>query len=272
MTSFSAEVKRARPALGTLVTLQFHSVTESEVEACVQGAFQLIEQLEGQLSKFRETSDVARINAAALLEEIPVGQAFCATLSLAEDLWRESQGAFNPFAGMDFSGGFPIECQAGLAKKLNSCELDLSGIAKGYVVDRVVDWISGCAPQLSGVLNAGGDLRFFNCTDRQAQIRISGRELLREIQLSCSALATSSFSEMLGDTKSSTRYHQAPRKGLKQTFTLAALHDCCALADGLTKVGWFASPEITQQVVQHFSGAILILDEQGDMHEKFVVS
>src|SRR6185437_8323122 len=64
-----------------------------------------------------------------------------------------------------------IELSSGYFRPIRAGRLDLSGIAKGYIVDKTVEWILSRTDSndgsidgsvVDGSINAGGDIRFFN--------------------------------------------------------------------------------------------------------------
>jgi thiamine biosynthesis lipoprotein len=245
---------------------------ERDIDAILAQAFELCEDLEGKFSKFREASDVSRINQATLEREIPVSREFFELITLATDVWRISDGAFNPF-GDAGAGELPLRIREDrasvFAAKTRECTLDLSGIAKGFVVDKISAFILSKLPGVSGVLNAGGDLLFLNTCERQAEVRLAHGTEARALVIDDNALATSALSEYLHNATSSTVYTQTPRAGLNEDNVVSAIAPSCAIADALTKVGWFASEASALTCAEKFSAKILILDRSGAITQSF---
>jgi len=129
---------------------------------CAQ-AFEDLDQLERELSRFIPSSDISRINALAPEENTPIGLAAFDCLSLAKDLFTETAGTFDISIGplfqiwRDEDGEelHPTEeeiaaaksaigmdkllldqdsMRAGVTSQLN---LDLGGIGKGYALDQI---------------------------------------------------------------------------------------------------------------------------------------
>src|SRR5262249_37800440 len=111
--------------------------------AVVNDVFELASGLEARFSKFDPDSEVSRFNRGQCDS---FSSEFEELLSFACSLERLSGGAFTPF----FDG-----------------QLDLSGVAKGYIVDKVCDFLREHLPDASGSVNAGGDVRFFNSAKRE---------------------------------------------------------------------------------------------------------
>ena len=143
-------------------------------------AFALIDQLEGRLSFYRESSDVTRINRAPAGAEISVSPETLACLALAAEAARQTGGAFDAFNGRaaiaaknqqiplylvdapgpqdgDLPGAVvSLHPEAGLVKKLRAGPwLDLGALGKGYALDQaalvLAEW-----ELTTGCLIAGG--------------------------------------------------------------------------------------------------------------------
>jgi thiamine biosynthesis lipoprotein len=229
-------IRRARPALGTIVELGAR-VPEGAVataKAALDDAWRVLAGVERTLSAFDAQSDVGRFNAA------PSGAAFgladdaAAVLGAAADLFRTSDGLFDVTQGTgpsdwmlaDVGGATHIHKRSALVR------LDLGGIGKGYAVDRAFEALA--APLLRARedaacwVNAGGDLRV-GAVDVPVFLREEeGGGAWPWLVLRDGALATSSFgphsrARLAGASASEARHVSvaAPR---------------CMWSDALTKV------------------------------------
>lgn len=161
--------ERSEVHMGTTCTLIFYADSEAAANQGAQAAFSRIKQLDHQLSNYRETSEISQLarksNTAhkhGHLAPIPVASDLWQVLLASQELSRTSDGAFDVTVG-------PLtrqwrrarrrkqlppsaDLQAALAavgyKKLlldssgqsamlttPNMEIDLGGIAKGYVAD-----------------------------------------------------------------------------------------------------------------------------------------
>jgi thiamine biosynthesis lipoprotein len=79
----------------------FMIVTDDEAEAsgAAGSAFRDIDQLENELSRFKAYSDISRLGHLHAGETMSVGLAAWDCLSLAKDVWAETQGAFDVAIG-----------------------------------------------------------------------------------------------------------------------------------------------------------------------------
>jgi thiamine biosynthesis lipoprotein len=252
-------VKRVKPLLGTFVSVSLDGTPESDF--AITHAFSVASELEHVFSKFREDSQLNRVNNAPVGEDVVVHPVFAELLTQALEFYEASGGAFDPFGGAGFAE-LPIVFEDNFVRKLKPCRIDLTGIAKGFAVDKMVEALS----TVSGLVNAGGDLRFFNHAERWADLRFGNQT--RRLQMNTDALATTSMSEAQGNPMSATTYFLKPRAGLKMDQTVSALAITCAYADALCKVAWFAPIETARECAARFQGRLLFFDADGELTEE----
>ena len=129
-------------------------------------AFDHLDNLEAQLTVYRDTSEVSRLNRIAAYGPVPVEAGLFDLLSLAARFHAETNGAFDVTAGMlikawgFFKGPRRVPSESERAEalsrvgtqfvELNSeaqtvrylrpgLEINLGGIGKGYALDRVAE-------------------------------------------------------------------------------------------------------------------------------------
>ncbi len=100
-----------------------------------QAAFDLVDRLERELSRFIANSDVARINRLAAGESARVGASTLECLAIARHVFDLTGGAFDASIGTGLPSLEldPDDCVV-RAKKAG-VRVDLGGIGKGYAVD-----------------------------------------------------------------------------------------------------------------------------------------
>src|SRR4051812_9890592 len=94
----SPTLRRARPLLGTLVSLQLDDPTKDS-QALLQAseaAFDAIAQIHSCMSAHAAGSDLARLARARAGERVPVNPHTAAVLRLAQTWFATSAGAFDP--------------------------------------------------------------------------------------------------------------------------------------------------------------------------------
>jgi thiamine biosynthesis lipoprotein len=170
-------VRRARPALGTLVELGAVAPAglaaaerDAWASAALAPAWRGLGEVERALSAFVQDGDVGRFNAAPAGAAVPVGRDAARVLAAAAALARGSDGAFDPTLGTGPTRWRLERRGAGglLHKGAAAVRLDLGGIGKGYAVDRCLALLRAGlrragAPGACWV-NAGGDLRVHGVT------------------------------------------------------------------------------------------------------------
>lgn len=153
-------------AMATTFEVMIADEDRKFAEGAAFAAFQEIDRLERELSRFLPNSDIARINNLPAKGSVRIGLDAFQCLQLSTQYWRETKGAF------DVTLGALVDCWVGKDKALlnptpsevmqardrsgmNLLELDestlsvrvhdsvprvdLGAIGKGYTVDRAVD-------------------------------------------------------------------------------------------------------------------------------------
>ncbi len=256
---------RARPLLGTFFTVP--------AEPDADHAFAEAERLEKIFSRFQESSCVSAFNRCAPGEVMPAGPEFRELVALALAIWRESKGAFNPF----FPMRLPVECDPvqvhadGGVLKLAACRLDLNGIAKGYIADRVA--LEFKSLRRPARIDAGGDICFLNPpAGNQVQLRVGApeRPVMRTLMTQARAVATSqAAATALPGRSSQTRYAAQFRAPLTVQHTATVLASSCAVADALTKVALFGEPADIHRCCERFQAQVLLFDAEGELVESY---
>jgi thiamine biosynthesis lipoprotein len=158
-------VRFARRAMATGFEIALLLATPDAAPAA-EDALNLIDRLEAQLTVYRDTSEVSRINQYAALAPLPVEPRLFALLSLAARIHADTQGAYDIAVGALIkawgffrrAGRVPSEVER--AEVLTRCgmrhvvleagqrtvryltrgvEINLGSIGKGYALDRVAE-------------------------------------------------------------------------------------------------------------------------------------
>lgn len=232
-------------ALGTRIVL---TVYGDEYYPLLSQTMQLIDGYEDRLTVNRPVSEVMSVNQAAGKVPKLVSQSTYDLIKLAVRYSRENFG-FNALIGplvklwkIGFAGA-NVPSDAAIKERLKltdpyqvlldddnrtvfleqaGMELDLGGIAKGYIADRIRDfWLANEVP--AGIINLGGNLLFVGKsprrTDGQWIIGVQdpqlkrGQDMETVRQPACSAVTSGIYERFL--VKNGKRYHHLldPRTG-----------------------------------------------------------
>ena len=215
-----------RPLLGTFFEISIDITSTGDHTAATSAAFQKGEELQKIFNLKDPDSEICRYNQNPQLQTSAV---FSEILNKAAEFSRISKNSFSPF---------------------QSGHTDLNGIAKGYIVDQMVKCFDSNA---SGVINGGGDLRFFNSENREVSLRGAG---LRVFNSPYNAVASSSLNLQV---HSSTHYNQTGH------WSATAFANDCMTADALTKVGLFANSEVAEACSLFYNAQIMTFDSKGEL-------
>lgn len=171
--------------LGTVVSVELAAPPPAAGELILEPLWAEASRLETVFSRYQPESELNRINRAAAGKWVKVGPEMIEVLKLSRRFAELSGGAFDVTVGplMELWGFFPLregvvpeEAEIEAARELvdwrsvevcreresvrlhrPGMELDLGGVAKGYIVDRLVDFLKDRGVT-DALVNAGGDL------------------------------------------------------------------------------------------------------------------
>jgi thiamine biosynthesis lipoprotein len=168
-----------RPLLGTTVVIRVHGLGETDVHRAIDEAFAEIALIHRLMSFQDRDSDISRLNREASERTQDVHPATYEVLHWAREIAEASEGCFDiTVAGRLVDWGIlpapasrhPPDAQA-CWRDIELGEdysvrfrrplfIDVSGIAKGYAVDRAIEKLQSRG-MTQACVNAGGDLRVY---------------------------------------------------------------------------------------------------------------
>lgn len=246
-------------------------------------AFTEIKRIEGLLSRYKEESEVSRLNK---LGELKVSPDTLYVLREAEKFWKASDGAFDVTVGplMDLWGftdkkyKLPDKSKIEEALKLigfakiiideknnvvkftvQGVRLDLGAIAKGYAVDCAIKKIKQAGIN-SCLINAGGDIYClgdkFGRPWRVAVKNPRGNGYSGYLQLKDKAVATSGNYEQYFNNKGKRYCHIFnPRTGYpvdSDVVSVTVIAPDCLTADALATSTFILGKEKGLKLVRNF--------------------
>lgn len=260
------------------------SITAYGAEAGqIEHAFRMCAEYERLFSRTAEGSDVWRLNHAEG-SEITVDGETAQLLGIARSVSEASGGAFDITAAAcselwDFENAvFPDERELAEAVRLadytavelsgtrvritNGGSIDLGGIAKGYIADRLAEYFA--AEGLAAIVNIGGDIAFSEKNPQGRPWRIGIRDISDKTKNACyvntdMAVVTSGVYER-GFTYEGKRYHHIlnPDTGFPAQSGIASatvLAGTAAEADALSTACIVLGAEDGLKLIDDYEGA-----------------
>jgi len=213
-------VERARPLLGTVVSIRIDEGSHGAPYGAIDAAFERVALVHRLMSFQDPGSELSRLNRHAVRSPLTVHAHTYRVLRWSLAIAAASNGRFDVSAthrrGAATSSWNDLELQPPCRVRYRRpLRVDLSGIAKGYAVDLAIMQLRALGVQRA-VVNAGGDLRVLGAQRERVGLRVQGASAqLALLELSDAAVASSD-----GPTGS----------------TVSVLARRCMLADALTKV------------------------------------
>lgn len=256
---------RARPLLGTLVSVRATFADEQAAAPALEAAFAEIATIHRLMSFHDADSDLSRLNGQT--GAVDVDERTAAVLQFALTLARETGGAVDPTIGSlaVHKGGLPrprspdpdpdaswrdLDLQGRTVSCSRRLWVDLGGIAKGFAVDRAVELLQAHGAR-QGCVNAGGDLRIFGPEEEPVALRVSDPVHVAVLTVQEGAAASS------GGLPREQTAHFDPRTGAcidPGLFVCVTAPDCMT-ADALTKAVLVLRGEAGPVLARHGASA-----------------
>ncbi len=297
-------VRESRPAMGTVLSLELETTGPGRAGRIREKFWAEAERLEDIFNRYDPESELSRLNREAPAGPVAVSREMFEVLSRAVEISRLTDGAFDVTVGplVEAWGFFPdregrlpgpeeveaarsrvgwenisLDRESRTVRYLHpGLEIDLGGLAKGYVVDRLADLLAG-EGVTGALINAGGDIY---CLGRHPEgrgwrigiehPRIEG-EVLAVLELADRAVATS------GDYRNyfihlDRRYSHIldprtggpARTGVMESTVLAP---DCLTADGLATALFVLGPERGLEIIESGEDweGLLVVDREGEI-------
>lgn len=254
----------------------------------INKAFEAMKQIDS-LASFSGTGDIARINNGENInpsphilkmvdEGIRIGNlthgAFDISIRPLMEVWGDFKTEKIP-KDQDIKRALKLVNYKNIKinnknLKLNpGMKLDLSGIAKGYAVDRAIETLKAAGVK-AALVNAGGDIRVIG--NRNWKIGIKnprGPGIVKTLPLKNESVATSGDYEKYF-IKDRIRYHHIldPKTGYpaRECASVTILTDKCSFADGLATGVFILGPEKGTALLKSLGiKGIIIQEKQGKL-------
>jgi thiamine biosynthesis lipoprotein len=148
-------------AMATFFEITVDGHPEAYARQAAGAAFRELDRLEGELSRFVESSDIARANRLTAGEAITIGDDALQCLLLAAALSQSTVRAFDPSyesesQPADGAPPFTLDPDSHvLTSRVPRLHLDLGAVGKGYALDRLAGVLTEWGVD-AAMLNSGG--------------------------------------------------------------------------------------------------------------------
>ena len=188
-------------AMATFFEVAIGGHDEAYARQAAGEAFRELDRLEGELSRFVESSDIARANRLPEGGSIVIGDDTLGCLLVAAGVAESTGNAFDAAYGSERAGGaapcspaFTLDPAAHvLTSRSARLRLDLGAVGKGYALDRLAEVLEDWG-LMSACLNSGGStaLALDPPTDAAGwAVGLGEGDARRELRLSRTALSGS---------------------------------------------------------------------------------
>ncbi|WP_445147014.1 FAD:protein FMN transferase [Dyella sp. Tek66A03] len=274
-------IERARPLLGTTVSIRVDCATEEDAHRAIDAAFAAVSRVHALMSFHEAGSDLSRLHSAPPGERVIVDAQTAYVLGEALALAEMTDGAFDVTVAAELVAWGLLPAPSGQAMpSVGACWkdialdegcgvrlrrplwIDLGGIAKGYAVDRAIDALQSHDVQHACV-NAGGDLRTLG--DGPHFVAIASDEVEPShravLEIGEASVATSS-GRAFQATGTGPHVNGKRRTGMGLTASVTVVAAHCMHADALTKVV-MAMGERSVDILGQFNAVAHVQDATG---------
>ena len=250
------------PHMGTLVRIKLYAADRDQAKAAFRAAFDRIAELDRALSDYREDSELNRLCRAPAGNPVKISADLYLVLSSAQDLARDSNGAFDVTQGAVIrlwrearktrtlpdpaalheasqrSGWRKVHLKStGQTATLDSAnmQLDLGGIAKGYAADEALGVLRRMGIE-SAMIAMSGDIAVSHAPPGERGWKIRLDPFDRVVELADAAVSTSGDAEQffeLGGKRYSHIIDPATATALTNGATASVIAGYGIEADGL---------------------------------------
>lgn len=286
MQSCSPVIERSRALLGTFVSIRVEGLTPATIKI-IDHCFAEIGEIHRLMSFQEYGSDISRLNRQAHQGPVRVDVRTYDVLRHAAEISQRSGGVFDvtvapqlvraqlqqppPFAPVPD----PDATWTDVALLPDLCVrfarplwIDVSGIAKGYAVDRVMEILSTVAVTQVCV-NAGGDLGVRGPRSERVRldVDIAHDTVIPFVELKDGSMASSGTRPSGAGSRPIVAVHidGASRCSAPLRF-VSVVASSCIVADALTKVVMALGTE-SRAALRHFSARALMSDGATDWRE-----
>lgn len=277
-------IKRCRPLLGTFVEVNLTAKTsEKALIHWSNIAFDEIERIHQTLSFHQLDSELSALNIALITApnaQFTMSADLQNVVTFAQQVFEQSNGYYDisiaaPLVAskhlpahlfadkaalleQQFGCFADVNLEGNLISSAKPIFFDLGGIAKGYAVDQAISLLP---KEITGSINAGGDMRVINWQKQTVEIKYSQRNsALKKLPMLNTALASSgSYYQENG----SQYFDPKTKCYVKVNGSTSVFADSAMVADALTKIIVLMDRKDAEKVLNHFNAKGISINRFG---------
>lgn len=284
---------KSRFLMDTIVNIKV-TTKDKDVDFIIDAAFELIEEYDNVLSFYSEESQLWKFNNS-VIQSFPMDEELLQIYHLSKRLFEESGSLYDISIGAlselwDFDTphipaadsiemalknvGFERVSLEGVHMvKPEGVKINLGSLAKGFIIDRVVDFLVSENVK-SGIVNAGGDMRIFGYK-KPAKIGIQHprkerNETIETLHIENKAVVTSGDYERFFEIDGK-RYHHIlnPKTGypVEHTVSVTVIAPSTLWADAYATALFLMEPDKAIALVNEIENleAIIFYKDRGEI-------
>lgn len=279
-----ASIKRCRPLLGTFVEVNLTAeISEKALIHWSNVAFDEIERIHQALSFHQLSSELSALNKSLLIapsSHFTMSVDLQNVMTFAQQVFEQSNGYYDisiaaPLVAskhlpahlfadntalleQQFGCFADVNFESNLISSAKPIFFDLGGIAKGYAVDQAISLLP---KEITGSINAGGDMRVINWQKQTVEIKYSQRNgALKKLPMLNTALASSgSYYQENG----SQYFDPKTKCYVKVNGSTSVFADSAMVADALTKVIVLMDRKDAKKILNHFNAKGISINRFG---------
>ncbi len=259
---------------------------DRNLKRILEKSFDRIEMYDNKFSYYKQDSELFQMNNNPD-NEIFIDSDFHDIFFLADHVYKTSNALYDVSLGQltdiwDFSKAeVPDSSEIQLAQKnigwnkiklsKNHIErpygikINLGSISKGYIVDKVMDYIVKQSVE-EAYINAGGDIKVFSKSHSPVRIGIQhpriANDIIATLEVTNKAVVTSGDYERFF-IKDNIRYHHIinPKTGYpsRKTISVTVISDSASIADALSTALFVMEPEDGIEMINNYPGTEAII-------------
>lgn len=274
-------------------TIMLDTVVKSKIvipnkngAAILDSAFAMMDQYEKVFSYYTENSTLDKINKSET-ETIEISDEFYNILSYCKQIYNKSDSLYDVSIGeltdiwnfdnkivpshesienaINNSGFDKVIINKTNIIKPNNIKINLGSIAKGYIVDKGIDYLISKGAK-SGFINAGGDIRFFGNSNQNKTVGIQHprdrNDIIGKVTLTNQAIVTSGDYERFFEVEGK-RYHHIidPKTGYpaENTISVTIIASTAMEADALSTACFVMPPEKAIELIKNTPDTEIII-------------